>query len=534
MSTEIKMNNEAQSSVMAGIDKVANLVKMTIGPKGRNVLIRRLMDPPIITNDGVTIAKNIELTDKVEDAGAMLVKSNANKTNEVAGDGTTTTTILTQSMIHEFNKFEKELDKINVEEMRMAADGLNKILLDMAIPSNSDEKIERVATISSGNEIMGKLIAKSFEQAGEFGAVIVEDNNLSNKDELESVQGMKFNMGSITPLLLDRKTMKTVYQDAKVLITTEQVDNIVVLMPLIEQCIKENIRLLLLCPDMDISPLNTILMNKQSGIPLNIAIVRLPGFGQLREELTEDICLATGATLISREKGRTLRDVTLNDLGDVNEVIVSQDDTVLKFKDQVTRYDTIKQEEVIVNLLNVRKTRAEELSQQMPQMGEEDYQKIKRRIANLVGGISVIKVGGNSEVEITDKKLRIEDAINSVQSAKEEGIVPGGGYSFLNAARIYKKKSEELTLGELIVLNSLDAITHQIAENAGYDGKEVVKECKLKSLGFNALTGEYEDLIKSGIINSVKTDRFSLVNSVSLASSVITMNGTITDESPKE
>lgn len=533
MSKEIKYSQDAVNAVEKGINAVADIVKTTVGPRGRNVLIRELSNTPIITNDGVTIAKNIKLKDNAEDAGAALVISAANKTNEVAGDGTTTTTILTQELIKKYNDYVSEHKDIYInpvqiqKEMIEAGNKVNEYLLNIATPAKDLESIERVATISSGDNKIGKLIAQAFEQSGEFGTVMVEDGK--GIDTIESVQGMKFTNGMITPYLLnDRTTMKTTYQDCKVLVTTEQLDNIVALMPILDTCIKNNLRLLILCSDMDTDCLNTIIMNKAQGLPLNVAIVRLPGYGQLREDLTSDICLATGATLISRDMGKTINEVTVQDLGTVEEVIVSQDDTILKFADTISGPDG-----TITSLLSLRKHKAEELKERLEEVKDDEKIQLKRRISNLVSGISAIKVSGNSEVEIKDKKLRIEDAINSVESAREEGIVPGGGYSFLQAI-MASKENKQGTIGDHIVYSSLEAVTKQIAQNAGFDENEVIANCYNKELGFNALSGDYENLVETGVINSVKTDRYSLLNAVSVAATVITMGGLIIEENEKD
>lgn len=534
MSKEIKYGSDAQSLIESGINQVADIVKTTVGPKGRNVLIREQLNVPIITNDGVTIAKNIKLKDNIEDAGAALVISAANKTNEVAGDGTTTTTILTQALIRNYHdevedRNTSEVNPVQIQkEMIEAGNKINDYLLSSAIPTDNEDSMKRVATISSGDEKIGNLIGDAFQQAGEFGTVIVEDNMTNSKDYVDSVQGMKFSNGMITPYLLnDRSTMKTTYKDCKIVVTTEQLDNIIALMPIIDMSIKNNMRVLLLCQDMSTECLNSIIMNKAQGIPLNIAVVRLPGYGQLREELVDDICLATGATLITRDQGKTINEVTIEDLGELKEVTVTQDDTILKFNDTI-----IKNNEEI-DLLKLRQDRAELLKQRLEECKDNEATSIKRRISNLISGISAIRVSGNSEVELKDKKLRIEDAINSVESAREEGIVAGGGYSFISA---YMKLGDELekTIGGKIVKNSLIEPTRQIAENAGKYGIDIVNECIEKQLGYNANTDEFEELIDSGVINSVKTDRYSLINAISVASTIITMGGLVIEENQKD
>ena len=537
MSKEIKYDQEAILAVEKGINTVADIVKTTVGPRGRNVLIREEGQAPIITNDGVTIAKSIKLKDNIEDAGASLVISAANKTNSVAGDGTTTTTILTQALINEYNKIVSE-DKVNninpvqiQKEMLQAGNVVNDYLLNNAIPAKDIESIKRVATISSGDEHIGDLIAKAFEQAGEYGTVMIEDSKL-DEDTLETVEGMRFNNGMMSNYLLnDRITMKTNYTDCKVLVTSEIIDNIVSIMPLLDMCIKQNLRLLILCEDMDPVCLNTIIMNRAQGLPINIAIVKLPGFGQLKEDLTNDICLATGANLISKDKGRTLNEVSLEDLGEVKEVIVTLDNTTLKFKDCIlVNMDNTGEHK---DLLLARQNKAIELKERLKEAKENEQTQLKRRISNLISGIAAIKVAGNSEIELKDKKLRIEDALNSVESAKEEGIVPGGGYSFIKASEDLQEKLNS-TIGGKVVKQALLVPTKQIADNAGQDGNLVVNNCIEKHLGYNAITDTYEDLLQAGVINSVKTDRYSILNAVSVASTVITMGGLIVEENEKD
>ncbi len=525
MSKDIKVGAEARDNIISGIDKVADIVKTTVGPKGRNVLIRNNISAPIITNDGVTIAKAIELKDNTEDAGAQLIIQAANKTNIVAGDGTTTTTILAQEMIHKF--FDENLDDINVvqtqKEMLKASDDINQFLLSISVPVEDNAGIERVATISSGNADIGKLIAQAFEQAGEYGSVIVEDSKTGN-DNLVSIQGMKLTNGSVTPYLLnDRVNLKSDIVDMSVLITKDKIDSVTDLFGVLDKCVPLGKKLLIICEDIEFEPLNMVLGNRAQGRISNIGIIRLPGFGELRESLIEDICIATGATLMGRDLGRTLRDFEVDYLGEVEQAIITNDDTILKFKDITSTGK---------NLLGARQERVAELKEQSHNVGNDQIEQYNRRISNLISGVSVLEIGGNSEIEIKDKKLRIEDAINSVQAAIEEGIVAGGGYSFLQAYMNCMNK--EVTLGERIVYNSLLAVTRQIAENSGLNGDNVVSECVNKKLGYNAISGLYENLIETGVINSVKVDRYSLLNATSVASTVITMGGSIVEENEPE
>lgn len=531
MNRIIKYGEDARSSVLKGVDSVANIVKTTLGPKGRNVLIRNNLDAPIITNDGVTIAKAIQLKDNAEDAGAQLIIQAANKTNKVAGDGTTTTTVLAQNMIHEYlNYINVNSDvKENVvqvqKEMINTSNQISDYLREIATPISSKEDITRIASISSGSDQIGNLIADAFEQAGEYGSVVVEDSK-TGEDGFESIQGMKIPNGSVSSFLLnDRVNMKTDFYDVNILITADKIDDASELLPILDFIVKSGKKLLILCDDIENEPLNMIIANKLKGLPLNVSVIRLPGFGQLREDLIEDLCIATNSTLISRDKGTTLKDFNPNFLGEVEQIVITMTDSIIKFKDISSTG---------IDLKTNRQDRVDTISNQMNQANEDESKQYERRIANLLSGISVISVGGNSEVEIQDKKLRIEDAINSVQSAKEEGIIPGGGYGFLLAYMNLVDESQGYTLGQSIIYNSLKSVTEQIAENAGYDKEEVLADCFEKKLGFNALTGEYQDLLSSGVVNSVKVDRYSLINAASVASTLITMGGLIVDENEKD
>lgn len=531
MNRIIKYGEDARSSVLKGVDSVANIVKTTLGPKGRNVLIRNNLDAPIITNDGVTIAKAIQLKDNAEDAGAQLIIQAANKTNKVAGDGTTTTTVLAQNMIHEYlNYVNVNSDvKENVvqvqKEMINTSNQISDYLREIATPISSKEDITRIASISSGSDQIGNLIADAFEQAGEYGSVVVEDSK-TGEDGFESIQGMKIPNGSVSSFLLnDRVNMKTDFYDVNVLITADKIDDASELLPILDFIVKSGKKLLILCDDIENEPLNMIIANKLKGLPLNVSVIRLPGFGQLREDLIEDLCIATNSTLISRDKGTTLKDFNPNFLGEVEQIVITMTDSIIKFKDISSTG---------IDLKANRQDRVDTITTQMSQANEDESKQYERRIANLLSGISVISVGGNSEVEIQDKKLRIEDAINSVQSAKEEGIIPGGGYGFLLAYMNLVDESQGYTLGQSIIYNSLKSVTEQIAENAGYDKEEVLADCFEKKLGFNALTGEYQDLLSSGVVNSVKVDRYSLINAASVASTLITMGGLIVDENEKD
>ena len=529
MNRIIKYGNDASSAIIKGIDKVADIVKTTLGPKGRNVLIRNNLDLPIITNDGVTIAKSIQLKDNIEDAGASLIISAANRTNEIAGDGTTTTTVLAQSLIHDYNRISntedfKNINSVEVQkEMIACSNKVSDYLKSIAIPVKDNDSIRKVATISSGSADIGDLIAKAFEGAGEFGSVIVSDSK-TDVDGLISIQGMKLSNGSVTPYLLnDRVNRRTEIIDASLLIVKDKIDSVQDLFKVLDICIPLGKKLMILCDDIDLEPLQMILMNKTQGRISNIAISRIPGFGELREDLIEDLCIATGATLISRENGITLRDFSVEYLGELDQAIVTNDDTIFKFKD----YSSTN-----INLKALRDERIKEL--QVLLEDSDNKEALKRRISNLSSGISEIQVGGNSELEIKDKKLRIEDAINSVQSAIDEGIVAGGGYSFIQAYNYLVNNKEIKTTGDLIVSEALLEVTKQILNNAGLNGEDITHKCVEDNVGYNVNTNNYENLIDTGVINSVKVDRYSLLNATSLAATVITMGGLIVDENQPE
>lgn len=528
MLKQIYNEKESIDGILKGVCKVADLVAQTMGPKGKNVVIRNQYNEPIITNDGITIAQNIKLSDPLQDTGAALVIAAANKTNTIAGDGTTTTTVLTRQLLENyFNmKLKETANVVNIQkEMIDAGEEVSKYLLSIAKPVKTIEEIEKVATVSSNSKEIGKLIADAYKNAGEYGTVIVEEDKLG-KDSLETIQGMKLESGIITPYLFtDIPNMKTNWQDVKVLVTTEEINSASDIINLLDMIIKTNTKLLLICKDMPVEVITMIISNKQKGIPIDVCPIRLPGVGLLGEQLIDDICLATNATLISRERGRTLKDIKLEDLGELNEILVTHDTSILKFKDESTTG---------INLLELREKRANELRTQLDKVPENIKQSYIRRAANLVDGLSVIKVSGNSDVEITDKKLRIEDALNSVKSAKEEGVVVGGGYSFIQAKDSLKMKSSDKietlsdtmdTIGAKLVLTALDAPARQILKNAGMDATKILNNMSPITMGYNVLTNRYEDLSNTGVINSVKVDRYSLINAISVASTVITMCG---------
>lgn len=534
MSKEIKYGSEAQEAVVKGINAVADIVKTTIGPKGRNVLIRENGGTPTITNDGVTIAKSIKLKDNTEDAGASLIISAAQNTNDKAGDGTTTTTLLASEIINAgFRELEdNSINPVQLQkEMNVIANRISDKLLENSKPIDNDESIKRVASISSGSSVTGELIADAFKQAGDYGSVVVE-NSKTGITGLSTVMGMKLPNGSVTPYLLDRATLTSEVEDVSVVIMKDKIDNVPDLIPVLDTCNREGRRLLIICEDIDFEPLNFVVMNKARGV-ININIIRLPGFNaDLKNSMIEDLSIATGATVVSRDMGNSIKQFDSMWFGELSSIKVGLDDTVLKFKDVSNRG---------INLYEARSQRVHDLELQKETLGVgKDVTQYEKRIANLVGGISVIEVGGNSEVEIKDTKLRIEDALNSVKAAIEEGIVAGGGYSFVEVLDYVRDTfgdnniSKEQSLAINIICDALKKVTIQIAENAGYNGCNVLDNCIDKKLGFNALTGEYENLIDAGIINAVKVDRYCVLNAVSVAGTVLTMGGAVIEENEKD
>ena len=368
MSKEIKHGSEAQEFVINGIDKVANIVKTTVGPSGRNVLVRNQISQPIITNDGVTIAKSIELKDNTEDAAARVIIQAANKTNDIAGDGTTTTTILAQEMIHKYFELkENSTDFVNVvkvqKDMIKTANEISDYLKTKAVEVKDNEDIKKVATISSGDPQTGELIASAFKQAGDFGSVVVEDSK-TGLDSIEPVEGMKISNGMINPyLFVDRPNSISNLKDPQILVTTEKLDSASDVLPILNDCAKSGRKLVIICEDMGVEVLNTIINNKIRGVPLNVSAIRLPGFGELRESLIEDICISTGAKLLSRERGLTLKDYSENILGIADEITITNDDTVIKFTNTKTESN---------DLLNKRKERVEELQIKLDKAEEND------------------------------------------------------------------------------------------------------------------------------------------------------------------
>ncbi|KGF12491.1 molecular chaperone GroEL [Tissierellia bacterium S5-A11] len=524
MAKTIQFNEEARRALLAGVDTLANAVKVTLGPKGRNVVLDKKFGAPTITNDGVTIAREIELKDTVENMGAQLVKEVATKTNDVAGDGTTTATLLAQAMIR--------------EGMRNVAAGANPMVLkrgiEMAVKQLVEEikahsitvegkdAIAQVASISAGDEEIGQMIADAMEKVGKDGVITVEESK-GMGTQLSVVEGMQFDRGYISPYMItDTDKMEAVMSDPYILVTDRKIGAIADLLPSLEQVVQAGKELLIIAEDVEGEALATLVVNKLRGTFRAVA-VKAPGFGDRRKAMLEDIAILTGATLITEDLGRKLDSVTLADLGSARQVRVAKDETTIV--DGAGQSEDIK-----ARVAQIR-------SQYEAATSEFDKDKLQERLAKMAGGVAVIEVGAATEVELKDKKLRLEDALNATRAAVEEGIVAGGGTTFLDIQSALDQLDVEgdVRTGVQLVRRAIEEPVRQIADNAGLEGSIVVDKVKAADagIGFNALTEEYEDMVKSGIVDPAKVTRSALQNAASIAALVLTTEAVIADE-PQE
>lgn len=524
MAKTIQFNEEARRALLAGVDTLANAVKVTLGPKGRNVVLDKKFGAPTITNDGVTIAREIELKDTVENMGAQLVKEVATKTNDVAGDGTTTATLLAQAMIR--------------EGMRNVAAGANPMVLkrgiEMAVKQLVEEikahsitvegkdAIAQVASISAGDEEIGQMIADAMEKVGKDGVITVEESK-GMGTQLSVVEGMQFDRGYISPYMItDTDKMEAVMSDPYILVTDRKIGAIADLLPALEQVVQAGKELLIIAEDVEGEALATLVVNKLRGTFRAVA-VKAPGFGDRRKAMLEDIAILTGATLITEDLGRKLDSVTLADLGSARQVRVAKDETTIV--DGAGQSEDIK-----ARVAQIR-------SQYEAATSEFDKDKLQERLAKMAGGVAVIEVGAATEVELKDKKLRLEDALNATRAAVEEGIVAGGGTTFLDIQSALDQLDVEgdVRTGVQLVRRAIEEPVRQIADNAGLEGSIVVDKVKAAGagIGFNALTEEYEDMVKSGIVDPAKVTRSALQNAASIAALVLTTEAVIADE-PQE
>ena len=524
MAKQILFDEEARRALGRGVDALANAVKVTLGPKGRNVVLDKKFGAPTITNDGVTIARDIELEDPFENMGAQLVKEVATKTNDIAGDGTTTATLLAQAMIH--------------EGMRNVAAGANPMVLkkgiELAVKTlvaeikaksqkvEGKEAIAQVAAISSSDEETGKLIAEAMEKVGKDGVITVEEAK-SMDTNLSVVEGMQFDRGYISPYMVtDADKMEAVLDDPYILITDRKISAIADILPILEQVVKQGKELMIISEDLDGEALATIVVNKLRGTFKALA-VKAPGFGDRRKAMLEDIAILTGGNVISEELGRKLDSVQLEDLGRARQVRATKEETTI-----VDGYGD--KEKITARVDQIKKQVKETTS-------DFDREKLQERLAKLAGGVAVIEIGAATEVELKDKKLRIEDALNATRAAVEEGIVAGGGTTFIDILPALDKLAGEgdVKTGINIVKRAIEEPVRQIANNAGLEGSVVVEHVKNAGTGkgFNALTGEYVDMIAAGIVDPAKVTRSALQNSASIAAMVLTTETLVADKPEK-
>ena len=522
MAKVIKFGEDARKSLLEGVNKLANTVKVTLGPKGRNVVLDKSFGAPLITNDGVTIAKEIELEDKFENMGARLVKEVSTKTNDVAGDGTTTATVLAQSMIKEGVKnvaagadpmaVKRGIDKA-VEE---AVKGLKEISSEV----NGKEDIARVASISANNEEVGRLIADAMEKVSKDGVITIEESKTSNT-ELNVVEGMQFDKGYVSPYMVtDTEKMEAILDNPYILITDKKISNIQEILPLLENLMEQSGKLLIICDDIEQEALSTLILNKLRGV-LNVVAVKAPGFGDKRKAYLEDIAILTGGEVITSDLGLELKDTQVEQLGRAKQVKVQKENTII--------VDGLGQKDKITERVSQIKTQILETK------SEYDKENLQERLAKIAGGVAVIGVGAATEVEMKDKKLRIEDALSATKAAVEEGIVSGGGTALINVIPKVESIMNTLEggekLGAEIVLKALEEPVKQIAINAGLEPAVIVDKVKNSEVGvgFDAAKEQYVDMKKAGIVDPTKVTRSALQNAASIASMVLTTESLVTD-----
>ena len=521
MSKEIKFSSDARAAMVRGVDILADTVKVTLGPKGRNVVLEKSFGSPLITNDGVTIAKEIELEDHFENMGAKLVSEVASKTNDIAGDGTTTATVLTQAIVREgIKNVTAGANPIGIRRgIEAAVATAVEALKNNAIPVANKEAIAQVAAVSSRSEKVGEYISEAMEKVGNDGVITIEESR-GMETELEVVEGMQFDRGYLSQYMVtDNEKMVADLENPYILITDKKVSNIQEILPLLENILQSNRPLLIIADDVDGEALPTLVLNKIRGT-FNVVAVKAPGFGDRRKAMLEDIAILTGGTVITEDLGLELKDATIEALGQASKVTVDKDSTVI--------VEGAGNPEAIANRVAVIKSQIETTT------SEFDREKLQERLAKLSGGVAVIKVGAATETELKEMKLRIEDALNATRAAVEEGIVAGGGTALANvisAVATLELEGDEAT-GRNIVLRALEEPVRQIAHNAGYEGSIVIDRLKNAELGtgFNAATGEWVNMIEAGIIDPVKVSRSALQNAASVASLILTTEAVVANK----
>ena len=523
MAKQIVYGEDARKALQSGIDQLADTVKITLGPKGRNVVLDKKFGAPLITNDGVTIAKEIELDDAFENMGAQLVKEVSVKTNDVAGDGTTTATLLAQALVGEGmkNVAAGANPMVLKKGISMAVDETVKAITANSKAISGTEDIARVATISSGDEYIGKLIAEAMEKVSTDGVITVEESKTAETYS-EVVEGMMFDRGYIAPYMVtDTDKMVAEIDDALILITDKKISNTQEILPLLEQIVQSGRKLVIIAEDVEGEALTTLVLNKLRGTFTCVA-VKAPGFGDRRKEMLQDIAILTGGTVITSDLGLELKDATIAQLGRARQVKITKEDTII--------VDGAGDASEIKNRVNHIRKQIETTT------SDFDREKLQERLAKLAGGVAVIKVGASTEIEMKEKKMRIEDALSATKAAVEEGIVAGGGVALVNAIPAVSKLLDTTTgdtkTGVQIVLKALEAPIKQIAKNAGLEGSVIVENIKREGkvgYGFNALEEEYTDMISAGIVDPTKVTRSALQNAASVAAMVLTTESLVAD-----
>ena len=522
MAKEIKYGAEARKALEAGVNQLADTVRVTLGPKGRNVVLAKSYGSPLITNDGVTIAKDIELEDAFENMGAQIVKEVATKTNDVAGDGTTTATVLAQAMINEGMKnLAAGANPIVLRKgMKKACDKAVEAILDMSETISGKDQIARVASISAGDDEVGQMVADAMEKVSKDGVITIEESK-SMKTELDLVEGMQFDRGYISAYMAtDMEKMVAELDNPYILITDKKISNIQEILPLLEQIVQSGSKLLIIAEDIEGEALTTLIVNKLRGT-FQVVAVKAPGYGDRRKEMLQDIAILTGGKVISEELGYELKDATLDDLGRAKSAKITKENTVI--------VDGMGAKEDIAGRVNVIKAQLEETT------SEFDKEKLQERLAKLAGGVAVIRVGAATETEMKEAKLRMEDALNATRAAVEEGIISGGGSAYIHAAKkvaefVKDLEGDEKT-GAKVVLKAMEAPLFHIAANAGLEGSVIINKIKESEVGvgFDAYNETYVNMIEAGIIDPVKVTRSALQNATSVASTMLTTESVVAD-----
>lgn len=527
MAKEIRYANDARTGMLNGVNKLADAVKVTLGPKGRNVVLEKSYGSPIITNDGVTIAKEIELEDKFENMGAKLVYEAANNTNELAGDGTTTATLLTQAMItNGLKQVDKGANPVLMREgMEKAAHAVADKILEKSHKVTTNDDVKNIATISSGSEEIGSIIAEAMEKVGNDGVINVDESK-SFETSLEMTEGLQYEKGYVSPYMVtDNDKNEAVMENPLILVTDQKVNTIQDILPVLEEVVKSHRGLLIIADDYDNEVMSTLIVNKLRGT-FNVVATKAPGFGDNAKNQLADIAIMSGARFYAKDLNMNLADMTVADLGSAKKVIVS--------KDKTTIIDGNGNAEDV-------KARVEELRRELEETKSDyDKKKIQERLGKLTNGVALIKVGATTETELKDKKLRIEDALNATKAAVAEGVVTGGGLALIQAYKdvreVCKSDITDVQRGINVVLEALKEPIQQIAENAGYDGSEILEKqlgCE-ENVGFNAKTGEWMDMFANGIIDPAKVTRSALLNAASISGLFITTEAAVAEIPHKE